>query len=57
MRRGRHRSWLLVILASACAAAVAAFETEWTRVWSTVHDGDDPIERELLGRLAHAKGT
>jgi hypothetical protein len=21
-----------------------------------VHDGDDPIERELLGRLANAKG-
>ena len=35
---------------------VCAFETEWTRLWSTVHDGDDPIERELLGRLANAKG-
>jgi len=36
--------------------AVSAFETDWTRIWTTNHDGDDPIEKELLTRLAHAKG-
>jgi len=34
----------------------SAFETEWTRLWMTVHDGDDQIERELLTTLAAAKG-
>ena len=38
-------------------AIVNAFETEWTRLWMTFHDGDDQIERELLTTLAAAKGV
>jgi len=47
------RLWALALLS---AYGAVAFDTDWTRLWSTVHDGDDPIERELLGRLANAKG-
>jgi hypothetical protein len=52
----RLASWVAMVMLWTAPHAVSAFETDWTRIWTTNHDGDDPIEKELLTRLAHAKG-
>ena len=50
--RGRRAALCLLALLECCALLPSfAFDSDWTRLWTTAHDGDEAIEKELLTRL------
>ena len=54
--RGRRAALCLLALLECCALLPSfAFDSDWTRLWTTAHDGDEAIEKELLTRLANTK--